>query len=483
MPNKDGIILGGETIRGFNENTMRGYPLWLPLTTVQVTEVVMRDEDILCAKGGRHVPDNSQVISDPEEKREAVRRVCVLRYLDGYPDIKVIDPIKENYPACTMPLLSTSPTYVTPEIMRSQQYAREYLEHVALIRELLDQASLSTNSTLLCLSNNRLFQSLSGLLNGASNCTSTGEPIPVWSLVRLLRTQANAELVRQTTMLMDGKSGISINMPCAARPVPVGDAPAFMHKRLVTSLTGNQPYYMRGGLIPHLTRKGSFWKSQAPAIHIAVLKFGLHIDAVNSAHLDKMEKIDCGWMPPLPRVHHYDGNTGLHLSLGPDCSLQQDGTTAKAASPAPPPTTWSNSVQGLTRHFEQMSMRNTVNTADMGHIPDNATAEVSQMTLKHDEINTELYTGHILALFKSPSARGVNKNGVSNFLGSVGHFFFVRSNCWGPVPSENKCVWAPKPCIMRSLGLKMQQKQVRETFRKGCQTCFCAIIAFCCRDF
>ena len=62
--------------------------------------------------------------------------------------------IKENLSACTMPLSSTSPIYVTPEIMRNQQYAREYLEHVALTRELLDQASLSTTSTLLSLSNN-----------------------------------------------------------------------------------------------------------------------------------------------------------------------------------------------------------------------------------------------------------------------------------------------------------------------------------------
>ena len=63
---------------------------------------------------------------------------------------------------------------------------------------------------------------------------------------------------------------------------------------VVTSLTGNQPYYMRGGLIPHLTRKGSLWKSQAPAFHNAVLKLRLHIDAVNSAHLDTMEKIVAG---------------------------------------------------------------------------------------------------------------------------------------------------------------------------------------------
>ena len=40
MPNEDGIIMGGKTARGFNENTMRGYPLWLPLTTLQVTDIV-----------------------------------------------------------------------------------------------------------------------------------------------------------------------------------------------------------------------------------------------------------------------------------------------------------------------------------------------------------------------------------------------------------------------------------------------------------
>ena len=95
---------------------MRGYPLKLPLTTRQVTDAVMYDEDILCAKGGRQVPDDTSVILDPEERREAVRNLCALRYLDGYPDTKVIDPIKEKYPACTMPLSSTSPVNVTPEI-------------------------------------------------------------------------------------------------------------------------------------------------------------------------------------------------------------------------------------------------------------------------------------------------------------------------------------------------------------------------------
>ena len=125
---------------------------------------------------------------------------------------------------------------------------------------------------------------MSGLLTGTSDCTLTGEPIPVWNLVRVVRTCDNAEHVRQTTMLMDGKDEISINMPCAPMPVSEGEAAAFMHQRLVTSLTGNQPYHTRRGLIPHLTKKGFFWKSQAPAIHATVLKYELHIDAENSAH-------------------------------------------------------------------------------------------------------------------------------------------------------------------------------------------------------
>ena len=88
-----------------------------------------------------------------------------------------------------------------------------------------------------------------------------------------------------------------------------------------------------------------------------------------------------------------------------------------------------------------------------------------------------------LSIVQKSLWRGGNKNGVSNFRRSIGHFSFVRSNCWGPVTSENKCVWAPNPCILRSFGLKMRQKQVRELFRKVCQTCFCAKIAVCRRDF
>ena len=226
-------------------------------------------------------------------------------------------------------------------------------------------------------------------------------------MVRVVRTKPDAELVRQTTALMGNAENISINMPSAPMPLPGGDAPALTHPCLVTSLTGNQPYYLKGGLIPHLTKKGWFWKSTPPAIHLTVLKYRLHIDPVTSAYLDQIGKIDCGWTAPLPRVHHYGGATGLHLSLGPDCALKdvqywikQDGTTAKAASPALPPVPWSNSVQGLTHHFEQMTMRSAVPPMDMGHLPDEATAEVSQISLNHDEISMEYCSGHIFPAYE-----------------------------------------------------------------------------------
>ena len=141
----------------------------------------------------------------------------------------MVDPIRDNYPACTMPLASTAPVHVTPEIMRNTQYVEEYIAHVALVRELLDQASLSTNSNLLMHSKNQFLRSLGGLLKGASNCELTREPIPVWNMVKVVRN-------------------ISINMPSAPMPLPEGDAPALIHPCLVTRLTGIQPYYRKGGL-------------------------------------------------------------------------------------------------------------------------------------------------------------------------------------------------------------------------------------------
>ena len=77
-----------------------------------------------------------------------------------------------------MPLASTSPSVVTPEILCNLQYAQEYVTHVALIREMLGQASLPTSSAILERCNNRLFQGLCGLLKGASSCQLTNNLFP-----------------------------------------------------------------------------------------------------------------------------------------------------------------------------------------------------------------------------------------------------------------------------------------------------------------
>ena len=115
-----------------------------------------------------------------------------------------------------------------------------------------------------------------------------------------------------------------------------------------------------------------------------------------------MDQIDCGWTAPLPKKSHYDTTTGLHYTLGPVGAFQgaqywmnQDGTTAKAASLAVPPTLWNNSVQRLTQHFEHMSMRNAGHTTDFGSLLDDPTAEAGQIQLNHDEISLEYYSGHV----------------------------------------------------------------------------------------
>ena len=129
----------------------------------------------------------------------------------------MIDPIEENYP--TMPLSVAAPTFVTPEILCNDQYAQEYVAHTALIREMLDQASLSTNPTLLERSSNKLFQSLGDLLRGASSCQLTREPIPVWKIAKVVRTNPTAELVRKTISLMRHDEDTQISMPCAPMPI------------------------------------------------------------------------------------------------------------------------------------------------------------------------------------------------------------------------------------------------------------------------
>ena len=249
---------------------------------------------------------------DDVTRSERTRQLCASKYLHRYSDSIVIDPIKENYPACTMPLAFTSPSVVTPEILCNLQYAQEYVTHVALIREMLGQASLPTNSAVLERCNNRLFQGLCGLLKGASSCQLTREPIPAWNIVKVVRTKSTAELVSKTISLMSHDEDAHINMPCAPMPIPDMDDTSLMHPALVSELTGSKPYYRQGGLIPHLSRKGFFWKSTRSAIHETILMYQLHLDPTGSAHLNQVEKIPCGWVPSLSRDSDYNPNTGLH---------------------------------------------------------------------------------------------------------------------------------------------------------------------------
>ena len=249
----------------------------------------------------------------------------------------------------------------------------------------------------------KLLKSLAGLLNGQSTCPLTREPIPAWSTVKVVRTNPTAELVAKTTSLMIHDEESRLNMPSASMPIPDTDETSAMHPALVTALTTSKPHYRLGGLIPHLTREGSFWKSTRLAVHETILEYQLSLDPTDHAHLSQMDRITCGWIPSLPKVSDYNPNTGLHKTLAIDCVqgnpqywVAKDGTTAKAASPAGPPS-WSGSVQGLTQHFEQMSMRGGTQSSDKTFL-DEASDPPEELHLNHEEVRWEFYTGRHFAV-------------------------------------------------------------------------------------
>ena len=93
-----------------------------------------------------------------------------------------------------MPLASTTPAVVTAGILCNSLYVVDYVKHVGLVRELLNQASLSENPAVLTKCTNKLLKSLAGLLTGESNCSLTREPIPAWNTVKVVRTNPTAEL-------------------------------------------------------------------------------------------------------------------------------------------------------------------------------------------------------------------------------------------------------------------------------------------------
>ena len=120
----------------------------MTITTRQVTDVVMNDQNILAVKGGRQVSAAEPYLSDVD-RQERIRQVCASKYLGGYSEAKVLDPVQLLYPACTMPLAATTPAVITAGILSNPQYVTDYMKHVGLVRELLNHATLPTNPAVL----------------------------------------------------------------------------------------------------------------------------------------------------------------------------------------------------------------------------------------------------------------------------------------------------------------------------------------------
>ena len=278
-------------------------------------------------------------------------------------------------------------------------YVTDYLRHVGLVRELLNQASLSENPAVLAKCSNMTLKSMAGLLTNESSCPLTREPIPSWNTVKVVRANPTAELVAKTIHIVSHDSESHLNMPSAPMPIPDTDLTSAMHPALVTELTMSKPYYRLGGLIPHLTREGFFWKTTRTAVHETILEYQLSLDPTDPAHLKQLESIPCGWVPPLPKISHYNPTTGLHQSLivdsvlgNPQYWVTKDGTTAKASSPAGPPS-GGGGVLGLAQHFEKMSVRGSAQSPDAKTFLDEAFDPPVELHLKHDELTWEFYTG------------------------------------------------------------------------------------------
>ena len=133
------------------------------------------------------------------------------------------------------------------------------------------------------------------------------------------------------------------------------------------------------------------------AVNNVMLQFKRRTDRDAFMEVDKRDKLECGAPTLLPRVHILDVTTGMHNSRGRGCSLRHDqywikheGAKSKAASAAPPSRIGSTSVSGLTQQLEQMSVGNT----GMGHVPENASAECQPISLTHEEVSYEAYTGN-----------------------------------------------------------------------------------------
>ena len=241
-------------------------------------------------------------------------------------------------------------------------------------------------------------------MTNESSCPLTREPIPAWNAVKVVRANPTAELVAKTISLVSYDENSHLNVPSAPMPIPDTDQTSAMHPALVTELTLSKPYYRLGGLIPHLTREGSFWKSTRSAVHETIIEYQLFLDPTDPARLRQMDVIPCGWVSSLQKINDYNPTTGLHKTLtvdsvlgNPQYWITKDGTTAKASSPAGPPS-GGGVVQGLAQRFEKMSVRGGAQSPEMKTFLDEAFEPPEELRLKHDEITWEFYTGRHFAV-------------------------------------------------------------------------------------
>ena len=106
------------------------------------------------------------------------REVCAKYYLEGYPEKPVVDPIKDIFPSCSMPRSCTVLQFVSPIILENGDYAQNYIEHVARIRELLDLPTFVPTRDGLRNDNHPLFRELGCYVKPSE------KTVPPWSVIK-----------------------------------------------------------------------------------------------------------------------------------------------------------------------------------------------------------------------------------------------------------------------------------------------------------
>ena len=294
MPNADGIVLGGTMGRGFNDNSARGYPAWLTLTTRQVTDVVMDDQEILSVKGGRQVS-----YLDDVTRSERIRQICA----------------------------SQVPLWVSRlqghwshwgELSSTHNATGSYITHCCHSRD-LEQHPVCTWLRDTCCVDPRDARSRKLVSESGSLRALLQQAIaePEWSTDGRIKLPA----YKGTYSCMERCEGGPNQLHCGiGQQYHLPDEPCWggSLEYAMRTHTMSKPYYRQGGLIPHLSKKGFFWKSTRPAVHETVLQRQLRLDHRSCALETGGE--DIMWVDAhCAKDQWLQSYTGLHKSLAVDC--------------------------------------------------------------------------------------------------------------------------------------------------------------------